>query len=93
MPGTGKEGSAAYFSSLSPPRFCVVETDKNGMALFASFLLEDAPTRSPLREIGSKDRLFAICDAPDKAPDVDFFARLPVGFNSNETARSSVSLI
>ena len=64
MPGTGKEGSAAYFSSLSPPRFCVVETDKNGMALFASFLLEDAPTRSPLREIGSKDRLFAICDAP-----------------------------
>jgi hypothetical protein len=33
-------------------------------------------------------------EPPGKAPDVDdFFARLPVGYNSNKTGRGSVSLI
>ena len=44
----GKEGSAAYFSSLSPPRFFVLleRGGEGGMMLFASWLLEDAPVHS-----------------------------------------------
>ena len=48
---------------------------------------------SPLRCLGPVSTVKPCSKQQEKAPDVDFFARLPVGLNSDKAAGSSVSLI